>query len=105
MINNDLALANGNDVRVYFLKEEDCQPREVDRILENTGTTTARVLFKTQEDFNKTVLEKSAYFLVYGNNRSILFSKELKTVKKQAHPTFYMHFTYKTKKVLLTRIW
>jgi hypothetical protein len=62
-----VALANGNDVRVYFLQDEDCQPREIDRILENTGTTRARVLFKLQEDFNKTVLERSAYFLVYGN--------------------------------------
>ncbi len=67
MIKNNLALANGRDMRVYFQKDDDCRPREIDRILENVATTRTTVLFQLQEDFNKTVLDGSAYFLVYGN--------------------------------------
>ena len=66
MIKNNLALANGNDLRVYFQKDDDCRPRDIDRILENVATTRTTVLFKLQEDFNKTVLDGSAYYLVYG---------------------------------------
>ncbi len=66
MIKNNLALANGNDLRVYFQKDDDCRPREIDRILENVATTRTTVLFKLQEDLNKTVLDGSAYYLVYG---------------------------------------
>ena len=50
---NDLSLENGNDLRVYFRNEKDCQPREIDRILENIATTKTRVLFKLQEDLDK----------------------------------------------------
>jgi hypothetical protein len=67
LINNDLALANGNDLRVYFRKDEDCRPRELDRVLENIATTKTRVLFKLQEDLSETVRDGSAYYLVYGN--------------------------------------
>jgi hypothetical protein len=68
LIDNDLALANGNDLRVYFQKDEDCRPREIDRVLENNATTKTRVLFKLQEDLSKTVRDGSAlYYLVYGN--------------------------------------
>ena len=66
-MNNDLSLENGNDLRVYFRNEEDCQPREIDRILENIATTKTRVLFKLQEDLGKTIRDGSAYYLVYGN--------------------------------------
>ena len=67
LIDNDLALANGNDLRVYFRKDEDCRPREIDRVLENNATTKTRVLFKLQEDLSETVRDGSAYYLVYGN--------------------------------------
>ena len=66
MIKNNQALANGNDLRVYFQKDDDCRSREIDRILETVATTRTTVLFKLQEDFNKTVLDGSAYYLVYG---------------------------------------
>jgi chemotaxis methyl-accepting protein methylase len=67
LIDNDLALANGNDLRVYFRKDEDCRPREIDRVLENITTTKTRVLFRLQEDLSETVRDGSAYYLVYGN--------------------------------------
>ncbi|CAB4007783.1 Hypothetical predicted protein, partial [Paramuricea clavata] len=67
LIDNNLALANGNDLRVYFRKDKDCRPREIDRVLENNATTKTRVLFKLQEDLSKTVRDGSAYYLVYGN--------------------------------------
>jgi hypothetical protein len=67
LIDNDLALANGNDLRVYFRKDEDCRPREIDRILENITSTKTTVYFKLQEDWSETVRDGSAYYLVYGN--------------------------------------
>ena len=67
LINNDLAMENGNDLRVYYKKvDEDCQPSEIDRIVKDVSTTKTTVLFKLQEDLNKTVLDGSAYYLVYG---------------------------------------
>ncbi len=67
LIDNDLALANGNDLRVYFRKDVDCRPKEIDRVLENSATKKTTVLFKLQEDLSKTVRDGSAYYLVYGN--------------------------------------
>lgn len=75
MINNNLALANGNDLRVYFKKNEDCQPREIDRILENIATAKTRVLFKLQEDLESNQDQESAYYLVYGK---IMFGHKTK---------------------------
>ena len=66
MINNNLALANGNDLRVYFKKSEDCQPREIDRILENIATAKTKVLFKLQEDLAESIEDESVYYLVHG---------------------------------------
>jgi nanoRNase/pAp phosphatase (c-di-AMP/oligoRNAs hydrolase) len=77
LIDNDLALANGNDLRVYFRKDEDCRPREIDRVLENNATTKTRVLFKLQEDLSKTVRDGSAYYLVYGNVIIQIYSSRL----------------------------
>ena len=74
MINNNLALANGNDLRVYFKKNEDCQPREIDRILENIATAKTEVLFKLQEDLAESIQDESAYYLVYGKVMSSLLS-------------------------------
>ena len=66
MINDDLSLANGNDLRVYFRANEGCKPTEIDRMLENIATTNTTILFKLQEDLNKTIRDGSAYYLVYG---------------------------------------
>ena len=74
MINNNLALANGNDLRVYFKKNEDCQPREIDRILENIATAKTEVLFKLQEDLAESIQDESAYYFVYGKVMSSLLS-------------------------------
>ncbi|XP_028392656.1 uncharacterized protein LOC114517196 [Dendronephthya gigantea] len=70
LIDNDLALPNGNDLRVYFYNNKDCQPRELDRIVENVATTKTKVLFKLQEDFTKTLRDGSAYYIVYGNKEA-----------------------------------
>jgi hypothetical protein len=67
LIDSGLALANANDLRVYFRKDEDCRPTEIDRILINITTKRTTVLFKLQEDLSETVRDGSAYYLVYGN--------------------------------------
>ena len=67
LIDHDLALANGNDLKVYFHNKEACLPRELDRIVENIATTKTKVLFKLQEDYSKTLREGSAYYFTHGN--------------------------------------
>ena len=67
LIDNEQALANGNDLRVYFRKDKECQPKEIDRILKNITTTKTVVFFKLQEDFSESVRDGSAYYFVYGN--------------------------------------
>ena len=67
LIVNEQALANGNDLRVYFRKDKECQPKEIDRILKNITTTKTEVFFKLQEDFSESLRDGSAYYFVYGN--------------------------------------
>ena len=67
LIDNEQALANGNDLRVYFRKDKECQPKEIDRILKNITTTKTEVFFKLQEDFSESLRDGSAYYFVYGN--------------------------------------
>ena len=70
LIDNGLALANGNDFRVYFRKDKECQPKEIDRIIKDFGTTKATVFFKLQEDFSEFMRDGSAYYFVYGNKEA-----------------------------------
>ena len=60
-------MSNGNDLRIFYNKPGDCQGREIDRIVENMGTSKAMVLFKLQEEIGKNITETSSYFLAYGN--------------------------------------
>ena len=69
LIDNGIALSNGNDLRIYHKKHGECRAREIDRIVENLGTTNAIVLFKLQEELNENAVT-SEYFFVYGNQNA-----------------------------------
>ncbi|CAB4038787.1 Hypothetical predicted protein [Paramuricea clavata] len=66
LITAGLALVNGNDLRVYFNKEDD-HFHEIDRVVEKNGTTKATILFRLQKAINKNSVEKTSYYLAYGN--------------------------------------
>ena len=70
LIDYGQALANGYDLRVYFRKDKDCQPKEIDRIIKDITTTKTMVFFKLQEDFSESMRDGSAYYFVYGNKEA-----------------------------------
>ena len=60
-------MENGDDLRVFYQKNRDCKATEIDRILENPGTTNTTVKFMLQDEIGENVTETSTYILACGN--------------------------------------
>lgn len=67
LIDNGWAQNNGNDLRIYYFPNNRCHAKQLDRIVQNLGTSQATLLFKTQELFDSSINKESHYILLYDN--------------------------------------
>ena len=92
MIEQRLALRNGNDLRIYYLQNKECRARELDRIVHNMGTAKATLLFKLQGEVSENSTEASSYFLLYGKENA-------RSAKQNPENVFLFYEDFSSKKL------